>query len=495
MITRLWIHRKSSASPLSCSAAQRRSSEPNGPRSCGTMSPSLRESFTPFKHTHWLLKMNLEALTLVEAADAIQKGSLSPLEYTQELLAHIDAVEPQVHAWTTIDRDAVLAEARQLEAEARRKQFRGPLHGIPIGVKDIFYTRNLRTTMGTSAFADFIPAYDASVVKKLRHAGAIILGKCVTTVLIFLDPGPTRNPWNTNHTPGGSSSGSAASVAARMCPASIGSQTVGSVGRPGAYNGVVSMMPTQSRVSMEGAFPLAWSLDHVGLFSRAVSDLQPLLESLSDSSLPGHRKTSPRKFRIGIVRGFFYNKTDDETRQQLDGLASKLASTGFHVEEASMPSIFDLHQPILRTIVRSEAATVHSKLILDKPDAYGPKLRDLVQLGKLIEATDYLRARRMRRHYQREMTRLFDHFDVLLTPAAPGPAPDGIGATGDPVMQAAWTLADFPTMTLPLALASNGMPLGVQLSSAPLHEGLLLEIAKGIEDVIEFRSQPRLVSK
>lgn len=440
--------------------------------------------------------MNLEALTLAEAADAIQKGSLSPLEYAQALLSHIEAIEPQVHAWATIDREAVLSEARQLETEARRKQFRGPLHGVPIGVKDIFYTRNLRTTMGTSAFADFVPTYDASVVKKLRHAGAIILGKCVTTVLIFLDPGPTRNPWNTNHTPGGSSSGSAASVAARMCPASIGSQTVGSVGRPGAYNGIVSMMPTQSRVSMEGAFPLAWSLDHVGLFTRAVSDVKPLLESLSDSPLPGHRKiTSPQKFRIGVVRDFFYDKGDGQTRDQLERLASKLASAGFHVEEAVMPGIFNLHQPILRTIVRSEAATVHSKLIADKPEAYGPKLRDLVQLGKLIEATDYLRARRMRRLYQREMTRLFDHFDVLLTPAAPGPAPEGIGATGDPVMQAAWTLADFPTMTLPLALASNGMPLGVQLSSAPLHEGLLLEVAKAVEDIIEFRSQPALVSK
>jgi Asp-tRNA(Asn)/Glu-tRNA(Gln) amidotransferase A subunit family amidase len=254
------------------------------------------------------------------------------------------------------------------------------------------------------------------------------------------------------------------------------------------------MMPTQSRVSMEGAFPLAWSLDHVGLFSRAVSDIQPLLESLSDSPLPGYRKiTTPHRFRIGIARGFFYGKADSQSRDQLDGLAAKLSTAGFHVEEAELPEIFDLHQPILRTIVRSEAATVHSTLIVDKPEAYGPKLRDLVQLGKLIEATDYLRARRIRRHYQREMSRLFDRFDVLLTPAAPGPAPEGIGATGDPVMQAAWTLADFPTMTLPMGLAANGMPLGVQLSTAPLHEGLLLEIAKAIEEIVEFRSEPKLV--
>jgi aspartyl-tRNA(Asn)/glutamyl-tRNA(Gln) amidotransferase subunit A len=232
--------------------------------------------------------MNLEALTLVEAAGKIRDGRLSPVDYIQALFARVDAIEPRVQAWTTIDREAVLAEARQMELEARRKQFRGPLHGVPVGVKDIFYTKNLRTTMGTTAFADFVPTYDASVVKKLKNAGALIMGKCVTTVLVFLDPGPTRNPWNTEHTPGGSSSGSAAAVGARMCPVSIGSQTVGSVGRPGAYNGVVSIMPTQSRVNMAGAFPLAWSLDHVGIFSRSVADIDVMLECLSETPMPSH---------------------------------------------------------------------------------------------------------------------------------------------------------------------------------------------------------------
>ena len=175
--------------------------------------------------------MNPEALTLVEAAGKIRDGVLSPLDYVQSLFARVDAVDPRVQAWTTIDRAGVLAEARQMETEARKKQFRGALHGIPVGVKDIFYTKDLKTTMGSTAFADFVPTYDASVVKRLKNAGAIIMGKCVTTILVFLDPGPTRNPWNTEHTPGGSSSGSAAAVAARTCPVSIGSQTVGSVGR------------------------------------------------------------------------------------------------------------------------------------------------------------------------------------------------------------------------------------------------------------------------
>jgi len=436
--------------------------------------------------------MSLEELTLTEAATQIRNGGLSPLEYVEGLLARVNATEGRVQAWTTIDREAVLSEARQMETEARKKQFRGPLHGIPIGIKDIFYTKNLRTTMGSSAFADFVPAYDASVVKKLKHAGAIIMGKCVTTILVFLDPGPTRNPWNTNHTPGGSSSGSAAAVAARMCPVSIGSQTVGSVGRPAAYNGVVSLMPTQSRVDMSGAFPLAWSLDHVGLFSRSVSDIEILLASLSESPLPSRSGTSPHKFRIGLASSFFLGKADVESQAKLEELAARLAGAGFPVTIAELPSIFDLHPAILRTIVRSEAASTHQQLLRAKPEGYGPKLRDLVQLGELIDASTYLRARRIRREYQRQMGRLFEHVDLVLTPAAPGPAPAGIGATGDPVMQAPWTLADFPTMTLPFAVASNGLPLGIQLTAAPLHEGLLLEAAKAIEGVLGFRSTPNL---
>jgi Asp-tRNA(Asn)/Glu-tRNA(Gln) amidotransferase A subunit family amidase len=319
------------------------------------------------------------------------------------------------------------------------------------------------------------------------------MGKCVTTILVYLDPGPTRNPWNTNHTPGGSSSGSAAAVAARMCPASIGSQTVGSVGRPAAYNGVVSIMPTQSRISMDGAFPLAWSLDHAGLFSRSAADIELLLEAMSDSPMPG-RRTRPdsHKTRIGILRGFFYEKADAESRSGMEAVATRLAEAGFPVDEVALPDIFPLHTALIRTIVRSEAASVHRDLIRDKPEAYGPKLRDLVQMGQLLDATIYLRARRMRRRYQRQMARLFERCDILLTPAAPGPAPEGIGATGDPVMQAPWTLADFPTMTLPSGLASNGMPLGIQLSAAPLHEGLLLEAARAIESVLDFRMSPRL---
>jgi len=315
-----------------------------------------------------------------------------------------------------------------------------------------------------------------------------VLGKTVTTVFANLDPGPTRNPWNLHHTPGGSSSGSAAAVAARMCPAAIGTQTVGSVGRPAAYCGVASLVPSQHRISLEHVFPLAWSLDHAGIFARSVADLEVMLDAMVESAV--ERFPMPIPFRIGVVRDFFYDNATEEARSLNDRLAGELAAAGFQVQDTRLPGIFELHQPILRTILRSETSSIHERLFAERADTYGPKLRSLIETGMLIEANDYLRARRLRRRYQREMANLFQQFDVLMTPAARGAAPAGIDSTGDPVMNGPWTLTDFPTMTLPFALSTDGLPIGVQLTGAPLQERLLLEIAKAIEAVVSFTARP-----
>lgn len=436
--------------------------------------------------------MRPEQLSLVDAASAIRSRSLSPIDYAEALLARIDEVDSRIRAWVTVDREAVIAEARACEMEARHKQFRGPLHGVPLGIKDIFYTKGLRTTMGASVFANFVPGRDAQVVANLKRAGAIVLGKTVTTVFANLDPGPTRNPWNLAHTPGGSSSGSAAAVAARMCAAAIGSQTVGSVGRPAAFNGIVSLVPQQNRISLEGVFPLAWSLDHVGVFARSVADVELMYGAMADAREDGVSMTPSGPVRIGIVRDFFYENATPEARSLNDDLANKLAASGFEVGEARLPAIFDLGQATLRTILRTETASIHGKLFPAHPEAYGPKIRALIETGMLIDAADYLRARRLRRRYQREMATLFRSFDVLVTPAARGTAPEGIATTGDPVMNGPWTLADFPTMTLPHALGSNGLPIGVQLSAAPGQEQRLLEVAKGMEAMAGFSARPNL---
>jgi aspartyl-tRNA(Asn)/glutamyl-tRNA(Gln) amidotransferase subunit A len=432
---------------------------------------------------------NLEELSLVESASLIKTGEVSSEEYARALLTHMDRIEPRVQAFVTVDRDAVIAEAKRCDAEASTNRFRGPLHGVPIGVKDVYYTKGLRTTVGAAPFQNFVPDCDADLVIQLKKAGAIILGKTVTTVFVFLDPGPTRNPWNLEHTPGGSSSGSAAAVAARMCAGAIGSQTVGSVGRPAAYNGVVSLMPTQSRVSMKNAFPLSWPLDHAGIFGRSVADVELQLKAISQSPI---ETSNPRRpFRVGVIRDFFYENATPEARTLQDGFLGMLASAPeFIVDEAKLPPAFELNQPILRTILRADVAAIHKELFAAHPTAYGPKLRELIETGMLVSAEDYIHARRLRRMFQREMMRLFESFDVMLTPAAPGPAPAGIGATGSAVMNGPWSLADFPTMTLPYALAANGLPLGIQLSGPPLAEAALMRVASAIESVATFKEIP-----
>jgi len=434
--------------------------------------------------------MNPEELSLVEAASAIRSGSLSPVDYVLAFFSIMDRVEPRVEAWVTVDREVVLAEARKLEAEARSGQFRGPLHGVAIGIKDIFYTQGLRTTMGSTTFKDFVPDHDARAVTKLKKAGAIVLGKTVTTVFANLDPGPTRNPWNLEHTPGGSSSGSAAAVAARMCAAAIGSQTIGSVGRPAAFCGVVSLVPAQQRISLQQVFPLAWSLDHAGIFGRSVADVELMLDVMAES--PMEKVSARRPFRIGVVRDFFYENATEEARSWNDALANKLAASGFRVDEVKLPAIFQVHQPILRTILRTETASIHERLFAGHREAYGPKLRALIETGMLIDAADYVRAKRMRRMYQRDMAMLFQNFYALMTPAARGTAPKGIASTGDPVMNGPWTLTDFPTMTLPHAL-SSGLPIGVQLTGPPLQETMLLELAKNVESAVGFTARPKII--
>jgi len=435
--------------------------------------------------------MKPEDLSLSEAAAAVRRCSLSSVDYVEALFRVMDRIESRIEAWVTVDREGVLSEARTCEAEARNGHIRGPLHGVPVGIKDIFYTNGLRTTMGSVIFKDFAPDCDARAVTKLRQAGAIVLGKTVTTVFANLDPGPTRNPWNLEHTPGGSSSGSAAAVAARMCPAAIGTQTVGSVGRPAAFCGVVSLVPSQHRISLRHVFPLAWSLDHVGIFARSVADIEVMLEAMAESPVEPSDVRAP--LRIGVVREFFYENAMQEARSLNDRLADRLASEGFVVEEAALPAIFDLQQAILRTILRVETSSIHERLFAEHAETYGPKLRALIETGMLIDASDYVRALRLRSRYQREMAKLFEKFDVLMTPPARGVAPAGIGATGDPVMNGPGTLTDFPTMTLPHALSTDGLPIGVQLTGPPLQERSLLEIAKQIEAIVNFSARPHLI--
>jgi aspartyl-tRNA(Asn)/glutamyl-tRNA(Gln) amidotransferase subunit A len=431
-------------------------------------------------------------LSLRAVSDRIRERQSSAVQAVSLFLDRIAKVDSRIHAWTTVDAEGALEQAEVLDKELGQGRYRGPLHGVPIGIKDIFNTRGIRTTMGSPLFENHMPDHDAAVVQQLREAGAIILGKTVTTEFAALDPGPTRNPWNLEHTPGGSSSGSAAAVAARMCPSATGSQTAGSIGRPAAFCGIVGLMPTASLISREGVFPNSWSLDHIGAFGRTVDDVSIMTSAMSGQAPGNYPDIDAPDIRIGVVREFFRENTDPEAWGHHEQLIERLKEAGPKVEELSLPDSFSKAIAALRTIMRVELAAAHSKMHAEHSDDYGANLRGLVESGLLISATQYLRARRLRIIYQKEMRQLFTACDVILSPGARGPAPRGLGSTGDPVISAPWTLADFPTLSVPTGLGPGHLPAGVQLSALPLNENRLITVGKWFEQWVEFRELPEL---
>ncbi len=431
-------------------------------------------------------------LSLKAVSARIRGGRSSSVQTVALFLDRIAQNDSRVHAWTTVDTDGALQQAEVLDREAAESRFRGPLHGVPVGIKDIFSTRGLRTTMGSPLFANHVPHCDAEVVHRLREAGAIILGKTVTTEFAALDPGPTRNPWNLEHTPGGSSSGSAAAVAARMCPAATGSQTAGSIGRPAAFCGIVGLMPTASRLSRKGVFPNSWSLDHVGAFGNTVDDVAAMTSAMSAQPVNPAPDLDTASVSIGVVREFFRDHTEPEAWELHEQMLERLRAAGPQVEELTLPPSF--HQAIaaLRTIMRVELASAHADLHGQHRADYGVQIRGLVESGLLISATQYLRARRLRRVFQREMRELFTRCDVIVSPGARGTAPRSLDSTGDPIISAPWTLADFPTLSLPIGFGPGHLPVGIQLSAKPLNEDRLLTIAKWFEQWLGRREFPEL---
>ncbi len=442
-------------------------------------------------------------LTASESARRIRQRELSPVVLVESLLHRIDRLEPQVQAWVTIDRAGALATARQLEEEVQRGSTRGPLHGVPIGVKDIYYTAGLKTTGGSRIYTDFVPSYDATAVARLKQAGAIILGKTVTTEFATADPGPTRNPWNLAHTPGGSSSGSAAGVAARMIPAALGSQTGGSIQRPAAYCGVFGLKPTHGRVSAYGVFPVSWCLDHIGPLARSVADIALVLQVLaghdprdpasSHAPVPDYVQAvqrADRPPRVGLVRQFFLERADPELRQHTEGVAHRLAQAGASVEEIKLPDSFRAVLSAHRVIMQVEAAAVHAQLFRTHADLYRPRLRATIETGSLIPGVYYLQAQQIQRLVQQDMAGLFQHVEYLLMPAAPGPAPRDLTTTGDPSFNSPSSFVGFPSLTIPSGLNAAGLPLAVQLMGPAFAEDRLLAAARWCEATLDVTLMP-----
>jgi aspartyl-tRNA(Asn)/glutamyl-tRNA(Gln) amidotransferase subunit A len=445
----------------------------------------------------------LYALTLTEAARLVRERKVSAVELVDALLARIDRLDGAIKAWVAIDRARARSAATELDREAREGRFRGPLHGVPVGVKDIFYTAGLATEGGSKALAGFVPDYDAEAVARLKRAGAIILGKLATTEFALLDPTATRNPWNLEHTPGGSSSGSGAAVAARMCYAAIGSQTVGSTIRPSAYCGVVGMKPSYGRISRYGMLALAPSLDHVGIFARSVADTAAMLQAIAgeDPRDPASLAVATDDYihataeraeplRIALMPKAFDDRASEETRSAVAAAVARLADAGARIETVEEPSSFAYITANTMLELCAEAAEVHRERFAEKKDLYGPKIREFVERGLDTPAWEYIRALEVQRRFRREVNHVLARVDAILTPATPAPAPAGIGATGDPSFNLPWSLSGHPVIALPCALAPSGLPISIQLTGAALEEGRLLSIARWCEEILAFDALP-----
>ncbi|WP_201389088.1 amidase [Ktedonobacter sp. SOSP1-52] len=446
-------------------------------------------------------------MNIQQAATLLQSGQVSCVQIVQDLLQRIDELDPTFHAWITVDQQGALAQAQQLDEELATAGPRGALHGIPVGCKDLLYTSGIKTTACSPLYADFVPASDATVVSRLKQAGAIILGKTMCTEFAVNDPAPTVHAWQPAHTPGGSSSGSAVAVATRMCFATIDTQTAGDILRPAAYNGVIGLKPTYGRISRAGVLPVAWSLDTMGVTTRSVEDTAFLLQVLAghdshDTSsasvpVPNYAATltsQPMVPRLGLIRQYFYAQADPEVCAHTDQVAETLHRAGAQVEEITLPEDLSLLHAAHRIIVSAECAAYHQELFSAHPEQYGPKIRQFIQGGMLTPAVSYLQAQRLRSRWSFAFQDLFRHVDVLLTPAAPSAAPADRSTTGSPVFQIPWTLCGFPSLSLPSGLNTNQLPLGVQLVGAAWQEERLLAVARWCERTLHLDLLPPCAS-
>jgi len=427
---------------------------------------------------------DLASLLAGRAATLIADGSISAVDLLEACLARIATRDAEIRAWVHVDEAGARAVARERHAEAGAGRIRGPLHGVPVGIKDIFHVSGMTTTCGAAPAFHVSATEDAAAVARLRAAGAIILGKAHTTEFAYFEPGPTRNPWNTAHTPGGSSSGSAAAVAARMAPLALGTQTVGSVLRPAAYCGVVGFKGTHGLIPTEGVVPLAWSLDHVGVFARAVADVALTASVLAGRPLTGAAARPPRL----ALAPELVDRATPETAAEVRAAAARLARAGAIIEEVKLPSFAGVHAAG-REVLEVEASAYHEELYRVHAAAYRPRTRELIAGGLARPAVAYARAQRARLAFREEVMPLLATHDALLSPTAPAPAPEGL-ATGDPWFCAPWSFAGAPACSLPSGVSALGLPHAVQLVAAAERDAELLAVAAWCERVLDLKLSP-----
>lgn len=440
-------------------------------------------------------------LTIGEAARRMRAGELTAVRLVESCLERIHARESVVRAWVEVDEAGALDEAHRCDAERRQGVWRGPLHGIPLGVKDIIHVRGMHTRAGTPAYPAHLPGEDAPAVGWLRAAGAIVLGKTETTPFANNDPTVTRNPWNPEHTPGGSSSGSGAAVADRMCPLALGTQTGGSLLRPAAYTGIVGFKATYGRVSSEGVIANSWTLDHVGGLTRSVADAALVWACLCEeaprpfarmpeppSSSRSHTAGTPP--RLGVIRDVFEREASDEVTAHLAAVIERLRAAGAEVVELPLPPSFAFVIPAWDIIKQAELYAYHRERFEAQPDAYPPKLRKRLEKGSGVLGHEYAAHLQHRIRFQREMSAAMADVDAAVMPVASSTAPHGLASTGSSYFNRPWTVSGFPAMSLPTGLDAQGLPFAMQLAAQPYAEERLLEAAAWCEAVVAFDARP-----
>lgn len=460
----------------------------------------------------------LTSLSLAQAAELIRKRQISPVELTQAHLERIQRLDSKINSYITVTAEQAMQRARQAEAELHRGETQsgeplGPLHGLPLALKDLYETQGVRTTAGSKHFSDYIPAQDAAVVQKLKAAGAILLGKNnlheIALGLTNVNPhfGACRNPWALERVVGGSSGGSAAALAARLCLGALGSDTGGSIRVPAALCGVVGLKPTRGRVSLRGVIPLSWNLDHAGPMAREVQDAAMLLQIIAgydpldaystDIEVEDYLEEiqmGVRGWRIALADDEYFSPTQPEVLQAVRQAAQAFETLGAHVEATPFP---DLYQAALANgmMVVSDAAIFHETRLLEKPDDFGADVLQRLRNGASLAVKDYILARRTQSLLHRQFARFFEHYDVLLMPTTPIAAlpiegPDALELARLLTRYTApFNLTGLPALSLPCGFTSEGLPIGLQIIAPPWGEARLLRAAYAYEQATDWHKR------
>jgi aspartyl-tRNA(Asn)/glutamyl-tRNA(Gln) amidotransferase subunit A len=450
-------------------------------------------------------------VTIGEAAGALRRRTFSALELTTAALQRIERSNPALQAFITVTAEQALERARRSDADLAAGRDCGPLHGIPIAVKDLFFTRGVRTTAGSPIYRDLVPDDDAFAVARLVSAGAVILGKLNMHELAYgitsANPhfGAVRNPWNARHSPGGSSGGSGAAVAAGLVYAALGTDTGGSIRIPAAFCGTVGLKPTYGRVSRHGVLPLSWSLDHAGPLTRSVRDAALVLNAIAGHD-PADATSSRRPvvdfvpdedctvrgLRIGFPENFFFERLDPDVELCVRGAIARAESLGANVRPVTVPDIAAMNAAA-RMILLCEASTVLEPHLADR-GRFGPDVLALLDQGRLLPATDYIHAQRLRKQMQAEFAKVWSTVDCLITPTTPN-APPRVGESTvrlggrDEDVRLATTrlvrsinLLGLPALSMPCGLTGHGLPVGLQIVGPPFEESLILRVGAAMED-------------